>query len=105
MQNNLEEKLKELKKAYIVNLKTSILELKENFDSNNPDVVQIYSKVHKIAGTSGMYGFVELSKEANEFEFYLNVVKDNLESINKVELCKKFDDFVICVEKIICGEY
>jgi len=89
MDNNLENKLKELKQAYLQKLEGILLDLKKIFQElPTLDIEELYSQVHKISGTSGMYGLRELSGFSSEFEFFLKELKKD-SNIESPELLKK----------------
>lgn len=96
MDKNFERKLNELKKGYSNKLKESYPSFKDLLDENPLNVQEIYSRVHSISGTSGMYGLNELSNLSTEFEFYLKSIKENFDSINieelKIKLSKYLED-------------
>lgn len=105
MTNNLEEKLKELKIGYLKKLETVLSELKALSAAQTPDINEIYSIIHTISGTSGMYGIKDLSNISTEFEFYLKPFKENTDSLNIKELKSKFSDYIDFLEKtVLTGE-
>lgn len=76
MDNNLQDKLNLLKIGYLKKLEGTIPEFKVLSDKINVSLVdELYSKVHAISGTSGMYGLKELSDFSADFELYLKRVK------------------------------
>lgn len=101
MNSDLEEKLKELKRGYIIKLKDSLLVLKNILASEEIDIQDLYSKIHTTAGTSGMYGLADLSEISTEFEFYLKSIKENSELINEEELKNKFSNYLEAMAKIL----
>jgi hypothetical protein len=102
--NNLEEKLKELKIGYLKKLGIVLSELKTLLADDKIVIEDLYSKIHTISGTSGMYGISELSNASTEFEFYLKPLKENPDSANINELRSKFSDYIDFLEKTISGE-
>lgn len=104
MNNSLEEKLKELKIGYLKKLESIHSELKILMIADVVDINEIYSKIHTISGTSGMYGINDLSNAATEFEFYLKPLKENPDYININELKTKFSNFLDFLEKNITGD-
>lgn len=109
MNNDLENKLQGLKQIYLKKLETVLAELKILFESEQIDVNELYSKVHTISGTSGMYGLHQISDISTEFEIYLKKIKAIVNSdsdlINKEELRDKFSQYLLNLEKeILKGE-
>lgn len=101
MNKNLEEKLKELRKGYINKLKDTLSDFKNLLEENPIDIKKIYSKIHTIAGTSGMYQINNLSSESTKFEFYLKSFKDNPDLINEAELKVKLLEYINYLKKIV----
>ena len=101
MNNNLEEKLKELKKGYIKKLEVVLSELKTLLTDKNLAINEIYLKVHTISGTSGMYGLKDISEVSTEFEFYLKPIKENPDVANREELKNNFSNYIDFLEKTI----
>jgi len=101
MNNNLEEKIKELRKGYINKLKDSFCDFKVLSEENQIDIQVLYQKVHTISGTSGMYGLKEISDSSTEFEIYLKPFKETPNSINVTELKEKILIYVKDLEKIL----
>jgi chemotaxis protein histidine kinase CheA len=109
MNNELENKLKELKKGYLKKLEGVFSEFTVLLESEKIDIEKIYSKVHTISGTSGMYGLNKLSDISTDFEVYLKklkeLAKENINSINQEELKNKFSDYLKNIEEnILIGE-
>ena len=104
MNDNLEEKIKELRNGYISKLKDTFLDFRALLNDNQINIQEIYSKIHTIAGTSGMYGLKDLSDISTEFEIYLKPLKENQNSINTEELKIKFSNYLDCISDIIVGE-
>jgi len=103
MNNNLEEKLKELCKGYLNKLKGTFLDFKALSNEKPININEVYSKVHTISGTSGMYGLKDLSSTSTEFEIYLKPLKENPNSINTKDLKDKFEIYLGDLEKILSG--
>ena len=101
MDNNLEIKLKELKKGYLKKLEDMILSFKILLNDNKVNIEELYLKVHTISGTSGMYGLSELSNNSTEFEFYLKPLKEEINSIDMIELKDKLSNFINYIEKVV----
>ncbi|MDD3594408.1 MAG: Hpt domain-containing protein [Candidatus Gastranaerophilales bacterium] len=102
MDNNLEAKLKEFKKAYLAKLDNSVSSLIALI--NHPGKINIetlYDEVHKISGTSGVYGFRELSALATDFEFYLKKLKTVNSNADEAELKNMFIQFIKKIQQII----
>lgn len=101
MDNSLENKLNELKISYLKKLETIISSFKKNLEENILDAKEIYSQVHTISGTSGMYGYQKISEYSTEFEIYLKLIKESIESLDREELKKKFLEYIVNMEKYI----
>jgi len=101
MKNELENKLKELCKGYLNKLKGIFLDFSVLIDEEPINIQEVYSKVHTISGTSGMYGLSDLSNTSTEFEIYLKPLKENPESINAKELKNKFSIYLKDIEQIL----
>lgn len=101
MDNNFEEKLKILRQGYINKLKENFANFKDLAKATPINFEEVYTKVHTISGTSGMYGLNDLSKASTEFEFYLKPFKENPDIINQDELKSKLTNYLDYIEKII----
>jgi len=101
MDNNLEEKLKELRKGYIIKLKDVLLSINNLVYNEEINIEELYSKIHTISGTSGMYGLVDVSNASTEFEIYLNKIKSDINSINKIDLKERLYEFIKNLENLI----
>ena len=102
---NLEDKLKELKKWYLEKLEGLALSFKSLLKSvEKIDLDDLYSKVHTISGTSGMYGLNGLSDISTEFEIYLKTIKNNPKLIKKEELKEKLLQYTQSIEKVVAGD-
>lgn len=101
MNSDLEEKLRELRKGYINKLRETFSSFKALLNNEPINIQEVYSKVHTISGTSGMYGIKELSDISTEFEFYLKPFRENPASINTKELKTRFSDYLGLVEIVI----
>ena len=102
MNDNLQNKLNELKKGYVEKLKSSVINLQEllnNIEALN--IEELYGNVHKISGTSGMYGFNELSSLSTEFELYLKEIKNGDGSFVQSELNDKLTQYIISIKNVI----
>lgn len=104
MNNELAEKLKELRIGYINKLMESFPNMKALLDEDSMNIQEIYSRVHTISGTSGMYGLKDLSELSTEFEFYLKPIKENPDLIEIEEFKNKFSNYLNELHKIILGE-
>lgn len=102
MDNNLESKLKELKKGYLKKLETLLPSFMDMLEATDKiDLTELYSKVHTISGTSGMYGLKELSDISNEFEIHLKGVKDNKGLVDEQELKERLNPYIESIKKAI----
>lgn len=104
MNNELSEKLNELRIGYINKLIKSFPNMKVLLDEDPMNIQEIYSRVHTISGTSGMYSLKDLSELSTEFEFYLKPIKENPDSIEIEEFKDKFANYLNELHKIILGE-
>lgn len=105
MDNNLHDKLNILKLGYIKKLEAMIPEfeiLNKNIGSSFND--EIYTKVHTISGTSGMYGLNELSNLSTDFELYLKGIKSDSNGYDENLLKEKLTDYIENIQNIIKGE-
>lgn|SRR5574344_1226835 len=89
---DFEDKLKKLKIAYLAKLKDTFPEI-AGMTLEKCGIMEIYQRIHKIAGTSGMYGLREVSEIATKFELYLKPLKDG-NAFDKKELEAKLLSFV-----------
>lgn len=104
MNNNLEEKIKELRKGYLKKLENILSKFKTLLTDENINIEEIYLQVHTISGTSGIYGITNLSKESTELEFYLKPLRENPGNINIEELKNKFTSYFDCIQEVISKE-
>jgi len=105
MDDNLQSKLNILKLGYIKKLETMVPEfeiLSKKMDCSHID--ELYSKVHTISGTSGMYGLKDLSDFSTDFEIYLKEIKNDPNCYNEVILKEKLTNYIKNVEKIVKGD-
>lgn len=100
---DLKNKLNELKQAYLKSMEGKLFELKE-LAAKEADVNEVYPLVHKIAGTSGIYGLSGLSNLSNEFEIYLKELRNDNSLIDKEEFYQRFGNYINSVERIIGEE-
>lgn len=104
MNNSLEDKIKELKVGYLKKLEDVLAELIALLNAEKINVDELYSKIHTIAGTSGMYGLHELSNISTDFELYLKEVKADVDSVNEDALRTKFSKYLLNLRDILAGE-
>lgn len=104
MDENFNEKFKELQKGYSNKLKETFPSFKALLNEDAINIQEIYSRVHTISGTSGMYGMSDLGDVSTDFEFYLKPIKENPELINIEEFKNRFSNYLDSIEKIILGE-
>lgn len=104
MDKNFEEKFKELQKGYLNKLRENFSNFKVLLYENPINVQEVYSRVHTISGTSGMYGMYVLSDISTDFEIYLKPIKENPNSLNTEEFKNKFANYLDSIEKIILGD-
>lgn len=105
MNNNLEEKLKVLRIGYLNKLKDVCLSFKLLLEENPINIQEVYSKIHTISGTSGLYGLNALSNVSTEFEFYLKPLKENPDAVvNTKEIKEKLSDYISYLETVLMGD-
>lgn len=104
MDKTFEEKFKELQTGYLNKLKENFPSFRALLNENPLNIKEIYSRVHTISGTSGMYEMHDLSKISMDFEAYLKPIKDDPHCVNMEELKNKFANYLDKIEKIIVGD-
>lgn len=104
MDKKFEEKFKELQTGYLTKLKDNFPSFRALLNENPLNVQEIYSRVHTISGTSGMYGMSDLSDISMDFEIYLKPIKEDPHCANMEELKNKFSNYLDKIEKIIVGD-
>lgn len=104
MDKTFEEKFKELQTGYLNKLKENFPGFRALLNEVPLNIQEIYSRVHTISGTSGMYEMSDLSNISMDFEAYLKPIKDDPLSANMEELKKKFSNYLDNIEKIIVGD-
>jgi len=86
-------KLEVLKKAYSQKIKSHIEDLK-TFLAEGFQPEDIYSIIHSISGTSGMFGMSEVSALATDFEFFLKELKNKPKGTDQNILNEKLEKFI-----------
>lgn len=104
MDNKFEEKFKELRKGYLNKLKTNFPSFKDLLDEDPLNIQEIYSRVHTISGTSGMYEMSDLSAVSVEFEIYLKPINENPDLLKSEELKNKFSSYLDIIEQILLAQ-
>lgn len=104
MDKNFEEKFKELQKGYLNKLKENFPSFQALLNENPINIQEIYSRVHTISGTSGMYEISDLSDISADFEIYIKPFKENPESMDVEEFKNKFSIYLNSIRNIILGE-
>ena len=104
MDNSLEDKLKEFKKGYLKKLETTVLNLTALLENIQSNIEELYSTVHTISGTSGMYGLKNLSDLSTEFEVYLKEIRNDKSLVDEHELFKKLKKYIEDIKDTILGE-
>lgn len=104
MDKNFDEEFKELQKRYLNKIRDSLSSFKDLIEESPINIQEIYSRVHAIAGTSGMYELLDLSNISSDFEGYLKPIKENPDSVKIEEFRNKFSSYLVSVEKILLGE-
>lgn len=89
-ETSLEQTLKALREDYAENLPTALATihklwaaLQEQWQVETLD--EFYTRIHKIAGSAGSFGFNELSQVARELEVFLQELQRRTTSANEVE--------------------
>lgn len=100
MADSLQNKLNELKRGYLKKLEGVLSEFYILLEAQKIDYNEIYTKVHTISGTSGMYGLKSLSDISTEFEYYLKDIKNGID-YSEEELKNKFLKYVNSLKKNI----
>lgn len=98
------EKFKELQAGYLNKLKENFSSFKALLNENPLNIKEIYSRVHTISGTAGMYEMSDLSTTSIEFEVYLKPIKEDPHCVNAEELKNKFSNYLDKIEKMIVGD-
>lgn len=104
MDKAFEEKFKELQAGYLNKLKENLPSFRALLNDNPLNIKEIYSRVHTISGTAGMYEMSDLSITSIDFEVYLKPIKEDPHSANMEELKNKFSNYLDKIEKIIVGD-
>jgi HPt (histidine-containing phosphotransfer) domain-containing protein len=114
-QSEFEEKLAQLKLNYLKSLKEKneiIIELKNKMtevsDFTTPDyevlLRELHQHVHKLAGSSAIFGFSTISEISHMIEINLKqIIDENILADNK-DLIKSLDDMIALVTKILNEE-
>lgn len=104
MDKNFEDKFKELQKGYLNKLKENFPSFKALLNETPLSINEIYSRVHTISGTSGMYEIPELSDISVDFEIYLKPIKENPDLVKNEELKDRFSNYLDSIEIVLLGE-
>lgn len=104
MNKEFEEKFKELQKGYLNKLKENMQGFKALLHETPFNFQEIYSRVHTISGTSGMYEMPDLSNISIEFEIYIKPIKENPDSADIEEFKTRFSNYLDSIEKLLVGE-
>lgn len=63
---SITEKQQQLRRNYIASLDEKILHLQQCYELSGDHVDEVlYSALHKLSGSAGMYGFEDISKQAH----------------------------------------
>lgn len=116
LQSDFDEKLALIKNNYLKTLseKYNILSKLKNYIFNSSkdseeskfaeDIKESYGYVHKLSGSSAIFGFSELSKISNKLELLLkNFIESNY-STDKNVLFQQYEVLLIEIEKILKEE-
>lgn len=104
MDKNFLENLNKLKKSYIKKLKLSVSDFEMILNNGTIDIQDLYQRIHKISGTSGMYGLFEISNISSSLEFYLKKFKDNPEKINQEDLKQNLSEYLKSFKEFLQGD-
>lgn len=104
MDKDFIEKFNVLRKGYLNKLKDNLPSFRALLDENPINIAEIYSRVHTLSGTCGMYELPELSKLSVNFETYIKPIKENPDLINIEEFKNKFVIYLDNIETVILGE-
>lgn len=104
MDKNFEEKFIELQKGYLNKLRENFPSFKALLNEEPINLQEIYSRVHTISGTSGMYGLSDVSNISTDFEFYLKPLKENPNLVKIEELKNRFLNYLDSIEIVLVGE-
>jgi len=104
MNNDFEAKLRELRRGYLNKLRIILHEVRALCLEIPINIQDVYSKIHTISGTSGMYSLNDLSNVSTVFEFYLKPLKENPETIQEEELKTKLSEYIVYLEKLLTGD-
>lgn len=99
--DDLKNKLNELKKGYLKKLEDILANLKNLLSNEKIDIEELYSNIHKISGTSGIYGLSEISNISTEFEFYLKEIKNGITIIKEQELRTMLLEYIENIDAIL----
>jgi len=105
MDNNLQEQIKLLKIGYVKKLEGMLPEFKSISKKTSLLAIdELYSKVHTISGTSGMYGLNELSDFSTNFELYLKKIKNDSNCYDESIFLNMLVEYIEYIEDITKGE-
>lgn len=104
MNDDFVGKLNELKRGYIIKLKSVLKDIEALLGADKINVNELYSKIHTISGTSGMYGLKIISEISSDFEMELKVLKEKINPINEEELKGKLKAYIENMNDILTGE-
>lgn len=104
MDKQFEEKFKELQAGYLNKLKENFPSFRALLSENPLNIQEIYSRVHTISGTSGMYEMLDLSNISIDFEIYIKPIKEDPHCANMEEVKNRFSNYLDNIEKIIVGD-
>lgn len=79
----IEESFNLVRKKFMAKLPEKLLEINEiekglSLDNRNIKILKaLHQSIHKLSGSSSMFGFAELGEKANELELYLKPIINN----------------------------
>ncbi len=99
----LDESLNDIKIQYLEKLKEELPTFKKYLNENidMEKAVEIRNIVHKISGTAGLFGLMELSKSACDAEMYLNPIRDGKFPLVEGDIKKCFEGIINLIEQNI----
>lgn len=88
MINPKQDKIQQLKENYLVRLPGIVDDIKGHWLSvqadRDVDLNEMIRLVHSLVGTSGTYGFMDLSYRAKELEILLQTLQQDMNSVDQV---------------------
>ena len=104
--NDLDNAINNLKILYLKKLESEVYFYQDILegDITLEKAMELLKMVHKTGGTSGMYGFKDLSMIATLFEEYLMKIKNNEETLDKENIKTRTVELIEQIKHEICKE-